>query len=1125
MKPSQRHQHILLPLSLLLTLLLIGSASVRAQDPKQLPTDKPQLAQEVGELPAEYLFALPVLPPEDVPADLSPDQATEYARHLTLKQAEPLLAEIEKLQAMGAVTHFETRPELHGVIVSLAQPGQTLLALRNLLGGATIIPKGENWDCARDAAEALREQALAASRVAERRSRTRDEGLSALATNPSIFVYRSPYGNYGYIYGQTTANTAVTMVLYRPDDTVRVTRTTTSDSNGYYYFWPSWHSCPTGRYDWYPYVGDTVQVTVEGNTVRTVVASLSAWVDPVANTVSGLTAPGRSVEVTVYHYSSLCFSTPYRSVVGTNASGAFQASFGGIVDFDRLAWAEVHARDANGNSTYSYFAAYRLGADFGGSHFWGYMKPNIPFTAHLKRGGAIVSSFTGKTDATNYFSGGFGTTVQAGDVIEVRGADVAMSYTATSLTDLALDHYSNRATGITGPGRRVGAGFYKNTDYPAYNGCNWDNHCAETTADGSGRFALDSGFDLERGDYAYLYIYDAEGNYQTTSGRRNVPLISTSPGSSYVDGVWKENSVYLNAVLRQGATIKSTASNIWVSSYDALYSLYFSTSVQVGDQIDVGDGAFTTTMTVQDVTARVDSSNDIVYGRAPAGSMTLRIGGPDCGDGYWRGECRQIGHDGGAYSLGPFSFGLNAWAYADVYFVGPDGHQTYAPGRAFSVGAAKGGTWIYGYTVEPGATVDITLRDSALGVKSSASVTSDSWGWFGTNSSATIAQGDRLSVSTSDGWSAQVIIPELTVNADPANNRLYGRAPANRPVVSSLRRWDTCCGYWYYSSTTMSDGGGNYSASFTGLYWSYDCQAMHVGGQCTQPAVYYYDTACHEIWAEGEYPSYVNFDAYEDDDDHSRASAYTGLQHHSFHEYPDDDWVRFTVSADDMARNVSYYLATLNLGVGTDTVLTLYAGDGTTELAYDDDSGPGLASLIVWKPSAAGTYYLKARPFGQNDTAYCGALYDLLIYPMRYWLYVPLALREYEFPYLERWCDPYESNDDRWHPSGPLASGQAIQAKLCQGDPQDNYYLDATMAGSLQIRLQQPTTLVNHPALWVYPADDLAHALPNCGGGPLREADYRCTCSLPRAGRYVVSYYSDGPSDDLNPYTLQVTYQ
>gem|GEM_PF-3764974 len=132
-------------------------------------------------------------------------------------------------------------------------------------------------------------------------------------------------------------------------------------------------------------------------------------------------------------------------------------------------------------------------------------------------------------------------------------------------------------------------------------------------------------------------------------------------------------------------------------------------------------------------------------------------------------------------------------------------------------------------------------------------------------------------------------------------------------------------------------------------------------------------------------------------------------------------------------------------------------------------------------------------------------------------------------PTATPWCDPYEPNDDRRvNPWGPLVSGQSYQAKLCRGDKEDNYYLDATTAGSLQIRLQQPGALVNHTSLWVYSADDLARPLPNCGTGPIRVGDYRCTCSLPRVGRYVVRFYSEKPDvyyDDVNLYSLQVMFQ
>jgi hypothetical protein len=63
----------------------------------------------------------------------------------------------------------------------------------------------------------------------------------------------------------------------------------------------------------------------------------------------------------------------------------------------------------------------------------------------------------------------------------------------------------------------------------------------------------------------------------------------------------------------------------------------------------------------------------------------------------------------------------------------------------------------------------------------------------------------------------------------------------------------------------------------------------------------------------------------------------------------------------------TFVIETLGLNPPTDTVLTLYDSDGTTELADDDDSGnPPPASRIVWTFSRRATYFAKVRNFNQN---------------------------------------------------------------------------------------------------------------------------------------------------------------
>jgi len=59
----------------------------------------------------------------------------------------------------------------------------------------------------------------------------------------------------------------------------------------------------------------------------------------------------------------------------------------------------------------------------------------------------------------------------------------------------------------------------------------------------------------------------------------------------------------------------------------------------------------------------------------------------------------------------------------------------------------------------------------------------------------------------------------------------------------------------------------------------------------------------------------------------------------------------------------------------------------------DDVSSDNWASLIVWKPSSAGKYYVRALPYNENFTHYCGAFYSLSILPVRSEIFLPTVVR------------------------------------------------------------------------------------------------------------------------------------
>lgn len=144
---------------------------------------------------------------------------------------------------------------------------------------------------------------------------------------------------------------------------------------------------------------------------------------------------------------------------------------------------------------------------------------------------------------------------------------------------------------------------------------------------------------------------------------------------------------------------------------------------------------------------------------------------------------------------------------------------------------------------------------------------------------------------------------------------------------------------------------------------------------------------------------------------------------------------------------------------------------------------------------------------------WCGGLH--------FFSFLPLALCDYT------WCDPYEPNDSRYtNPWGPVAAGQAIVAKMCIGDAEDNYFFSTNTVAPVQMRLILGQALRTHAAIWLYARSDLAQPIPNCGGQQM-DADHTWICSIPHSGEYIVRIYAvpDDFGDDEHSYTLTVIFQ
>jgi len=106
-------------------------------------------------------------------------------------------------------------------------------------------------------------------------------------------------------------------------------------------------------------------------------------------------------------------------------------------------------------------------------------------------------------------------------------------------------------------------------------------------------------------------------------------------------------------------------------------------------------------------------------------------------------------------------------------------------------------------------------------------------------------------------------------------------------------------------------------------------------------------------------------DAYEEDDSYATATA-IGVGTTQSHNFCLDssDWLSFSAVAGN-----SYSISTSTAdNYNPDTYLYLYSTDGTTQLLYNDDGGPGWDALISsWTAPATGIYYIRVGSYSSGN--------------------------------------------------------------------------------------------------------------------------------------------------------------
>lgn len=957
--------------------------------------DQPTNLPKENEVENHYLIPLP-LPAIDqinAPAGLTHETARRYVRSLAQRAAAPIVSKLKRLQGEGLVARYEVLPDLFAVAVETGQPA----TVQRALGTASLLPGGEGDDasvCVTGAAQALTEQVLAESVYRRAIAQFTGEQIDRTQANPYIQVYRRQGSPYAQVSGVAAANATVTMRILRGSTAV-TTRTTTSSSSGYYRFYPTFSSCPGNSYDWVVKTGDVVEISAAGFTANTVVASIAAWADPSTDIVAGITSPGKSIVVELFNYSgSSCKDSAYVESVTSDSGGNFSAAFSSQVSFNGRAEVEIYVYDSNDNATTTYVEAYSFQNRFGTTSIFGTVKPNSAFEATLQRGASTVSNASGVSAADGWYNAYFGETILSGDLVTVSGTGFNLSYTAANLDDPYLNPTTNLLAGKTTANRYVIADFELAPGYVGLPSCSYDGLCSGVQANGSGDFSINPGVDIQRGDYAYLSIYDSNGNAQYFE-EANAPVIQAYH-SWYIEGLWRYGiSDPLTVTVKDsGGVVKCSSSSFYTYS-DGYFGEYACTDLLAGDKIEVTDGEYTESMTVSNLTGRLNNLTDHLSGSASNGKVVAELFDQTPPNAYTDFYCSEANVTTGSYDLTFSGANIGGWDQASVWNLGADGHFTYQYHMAFSVAAQKESDSLDGYTETPDAIANITLKRGGSTI-ATASPNADSTGYFYESlSPAMISEGDELLISTTDGNSVTIVIPKLTVNLNGSNNTIYGQAPANQGVSTYAYRPSSPYSSSSLRRTPATDATGNYSASYSsawyGSFWS-GCFQANMGHPCAFGETDYYRPDGHLLWLVQPAPAPAAADVYEPDDDPGVASQYSARQSHTFHQNSEVDWVKFNVTSEDVANGITFNMYTLNLGYGMDTVLELYDTDGATLLARNDDTEVGLSSLISWGFTAPGYYYLKALPYDdQYDTSYCDAVYDLMITPKQ--LYMPVIRR------------------------------------------------------------------------------------------------------------------------------------
>ena len=941
-----------------------------------------QAMSSAGAATREYLIGLPAPQKFDAPETWRNQSPNQILRAVAEQQAQPLLAELRRLQARGEVLDFSLDPALFAVrvITSGDRP-----PIQSASGYVNAAQEGQP-SCAAGTPAAVVAMARGAADVNERAARSNRTAADAPSINARIYA---PYvGQYSYVYGFVAPNVGIEMRIYR-NGSLYLEWYNESESDGFYNMYPYWEDCPREGYVWYLQPGDVIEINAGGESAQMTVAPLVTSFDAMGLLVEGQTAPDRSILTEVYFPEDAGADCVWNWEVGgestSGADGRFSQDLSQIgFALDRRSYAFIYVFDENRNATYTYVNAFSIQIETGYNGLWGTVDRGASGVATVSRGGNEIAQESFMAGPRGDMSVYFGSIdILPGDVISINDGRQTITTTMAPV-DFTVDAAQNRLVGATSPGHLAETNFYvRDSPYDAVQTtCDWNYECGRAVAAANGAVTIQSGIDLRPGDYAYLDLFDAEGNAQYV-GYRSAPTLVAGPGLYRVGGYWPVPNTDIDVRLYDsGNNLKEETSDY--TSYDGeIYAWFYSAPAVVGDRVEVSDGVTTRSMIVPNVAGRLNSIADVL---ALSGPDQPYVASFEDMDGYYYYDwyCSERAITGGTDQI-DLSGQVTPGDTATVFVSGQDGNYTMLDLAAFKVYLSQGTDRITVRAETPQAQVRL-LHQRSGGTLYDVTAPVDPDGYAYLNSAATFEAGDNVQINVLNeegALSTAMTLTPLTAEVDPANNAVYGVALPNTQVIARAVRHAAYGWRWSWGGLTISDGAGQYAYEFSssntwGGGWRMPCLSVRVDDRCVAPAVEYLTPDHHtvELWPES--PPTAAPDAFENDDTAANAKTHAGgTRTHTFHSTADVDWVKVTLSDWNVGRPISIHALNMGWDVGVD--MTLYRADGTT--VVPDQSHWYMADEIIlfWTPDAAGTYLLRVEPENEEAAGHCDSYYDLRV--------------------------------------------------------------------------------------------------------------------------------------------------